>query len=163
MSYPIVVLGSLALEVAPMSAQALSVGLAARFVDGGFVWVTTAGDSGGYGTRAYDGATPLTAALPFVAVQQSLPQVSSRTEARTRLAHRCYVRVTVTGKASQQVRQEAQRVVDALDGKRVDATGWLTSPIELFNTRPLEVDRDVSSHPVFTVLEFEYTATLGGA
>lgn len=146
-----------------MSAQALAAGVGARFTAGGFVWVSTLGDPGGTGTRAYDGEAPATATLPFVAVQQSIPSVESRSEARTRLAHRCIIRVTVTGKAPQQVRQEAQKVIDALDGSWVSATGWLTSPIELFNTRPLDVDRDVSTHPVFTVLEFEYTATPGGA
>jgi hypothetical protein len=142
-----------------VSAQALAAGIGSLFTAGGFAWVSTAGDPGGTSTRAYDGEAPLTALLPFAAVQQSIPRVESRSEARTRLAHHCIVRVTVTGKVPQQVRQEAQKVIDALDGKRTPAIGWLVSPIELFNTRPLEVDRDVSTHPVFTVLEFEYTAT----
>jgi len=147
-----------------VSAQGLASGVGALLTAGGLVWVSTSGDPGGTGNRAYDGEAPSTAALPFVAVQQSIPNVWSRSMTRTRQAHRCVIRATVTGKASQQVRQVAQKVIDALDGKRPTAAGWLTSPVELFNTRPLDVDRDVTtSHPVYTVLEFEYTATPGGA
>jgi hypothetical protein len=163
-TYPAIVLGVMSVEVAPMSAQALSVGLAGRLVDGGFVWVTTGGDTGGTGTRAYDGQV-LGDPDHFVVVNQRIPDPSSRSEARTRLAHWCLVRATVTGVAAQQVRNTAQQVIDALEGKRVTASGWLTSPLELLNTREPVEDRDAGKlasgrYPMFAVLEFEYTATI---
>lgn len=131
---------------------------------GGFVWVSTAGDPGGTGVRAYDGqviGTP----DHFVRVDQRIPDPSSRSEARTRLAHWCLVRVTVTGVATGQVRNTAQAVIDALEGKWPTASGWLASPLELLNTREPVEDRDAGKlasgrYPMFAVLEFEYTATI---
>lgn len=147
-----------------MSAGALADGVGSLFTTGGFVWVSTAGDPGGEGTRAYDGQV-LDDPNHFVAVSQRIPDPSSRSEARRRLAHWCLVRATVTGVATGQVRDTAQEVIDALEGQRVSTPGWLTSPLELLNAREPVEDRDAGKlasgrYPMFAVLEFEYTATI---
>ena len=135
----------------------------------GFVVVGAEGDPGGAGLRAFDGQTigDADGVLPpaFIVVNQSIPDVWSRSLGRSRQAHRCLIRVTVTAGTAEGVRTVAQDVVDGLEGARPVTAGWSVSPIELFNTRPPEPDRDVDPghggrYPMFSVLEFEYTATL---
>jgi hypothetical protein len=131
----------------------------------GFVVVGAEGDPGGAGLRAFDGQVPDVAPPAFVVVRQTIPDVWSRSLARSRQAHRCLVRVTVTAGTAEGVRSVAQTVVDGLEGRRPVAAGWSVSPIELLNTRAPEEDRDADPghggrYPMFAVLEFEYTATL---
>lgn len=139
--------------------------------DAGFVVVGADGDPSpaSPGLRAFDGQAigDSQGVLPpaFLVVNQTLPNVSSRSMGRSRLAHRCVVRVTVTSGTAQGVREIAQDVIDGLEGRRPVAAGWSTSPLELFNTRAPDEDRDVDPghggrYPMFSVLEFEYTATL---
>lgn len=149
------------------SAQDLAAGVAALFIRAGFVWVSTAGDPGGDGVRAFDSQV-LGTPTHFVRVEQALPDVESRSLARTRHAHWCMVRATVTGVATEQVRKTSQLVFDALEGARPVAAGWLTSPIAELNTREPIEDRDAGTtaagrYPVYATLEFEYTATLAAA
>jgi hypothetical protein len=137
--------------------------------DAGFVVVGAGGDPGGAGLRAFDGQAigDADGVLPpaFIVVRQTIPDVWSRSLARSRQAHRCLVRVTVTAGTAEGVRSVAQTVVDGLEGRRPVAAGWSVSPIELLNTRAPEEDRDADPghggrYPMFAVLEFEYTATL---
>lgn len=155
-----------------MSAQALATGVLALFTAGGFVVVSSAGDPGATPTkvRAYDGQVvkadnATSSPVTFVVVNQQIPNVTTRSLARTRQAHTCRVRVTCTAPTAGGVRSRAQETIDALEGRRPTATGWSTSPLALVNARePLE-DREVAPatggrYPMFAVLEFEYTATL---
>ena len=146
-----------------MTAQSLAAAVGALFTASGFVWVSTAGDPGGGGVRAYDGQV-LGSPAVFVRVGQTLPKVTSRSLARTRQAHWCLVRCTVTGRAAEEVRVIAQDVIDALEGARPAAAGWQTTPLALLNTREPTEDRDVAATngrwPMFGVVELEYTATL---
>jgi hypothetical protein len=146
-----------------VSAQSLAVAVGALLTSGGFVWVSTAGDPGGSGVRAYDGQVLGTPDV-FVRVDQRIPDPGERSLARTRLGHWCMVRVTCTGRATAQVRGLVQDVVDALEGQRPTAASWSTSPLALLNTREPIEDRDVAATngrwPIYAVVEFEYTATL---
>lgn len=156
-----------------MSAQVLAGGVLGLFTAGGFLVVSSAGDPGtapASKIRAYDGqvvkATGAAAApVTFVAVNQQIPNVTSRSLARTRQAHACRVRVTCTAPTAGGVRMRAQETIDALEGKRPTAAGWSTSPLALINAREPVEDREVAAptggrYPMFAVLEFEYTATL---
>lgn len=148
-----------------MSAQGLATAVLDLVDDAGFVVVGAGGDPGGAGLRAFDGQVPGTAPAAFVVVNQTLPDVWSRSMGRSRQAHRCLVRVTVTAGTAQGVRSIAQTVVDGLEGRRPVATGWSSSPLELLNTRAPTEDRDVDPgsggrYPMFSVLEFVFTATL---
>lgn len=148
-----------------MTAQGLAASVLDLVDDAGFVVVGPAGDPGGVGLRAFDGQVPGTAPPAFVVVAQRLPDVASRSLGRSRQAHRCLVRVTVTAGTAQGVRQIAQDVIDGLEGRRPDAAGWSVTGLELINTREPTEDRDVDPghggrYPMFSVLEFEYTATL---
>lgn len=156
-----------------MTAQGLAAAVNALFVAGGFPPVRGAADptppADGV-VRVFDGQVPGTAPVAFVVVDHGVPKVAERSEGRSRLAHRCYALVTVTAATAQGVRTIAQQVIDALEGKRAVADSWDTTAIEHFNSlnngRPVE-DRDVQAangrYPMFTKLEFDYTATLAGA
>lgn len=136
--------------------------------EAGFVVVGAAGDplpGDVTSLRAFDGQVPGTAPLAFIVVNQHIPDVVSRSLGRSRQAHRCLVRVTVTAGTAQGVREIAQDVIDGLEGSRPLTTGWSVTALELLNTREPTEDRDVDPghggrYPMFTVLEFEYTATL---
>ena len=150
-----------------MTADGLAAAVNALFVAGGFPPVVGASSPvpPADGTvRVFDGQVPGTAPVAFVVVNHRIPNVVSRSEGRSRLAHRCYAIVTVTAPAAQGVRMIAQQVVDALDGARPVADGWSVSPVVLFNTRDVIEDRDVQAangrYPMFAKLEFEYVATL---
>lgn len=155
-----------------MSAQALATGVLGLFTAGGFVVVSSAGDPGLTPTkpRAFDGQVvkadnAAAAPVTFVVVNQQIPNVTSRSLARTRQAHTCRVRVTCTAPTAGGVRNRAQETVDALEGRRPTATGWATGPLVLVNAREPQEDREVAAptggrYPMFAVLEFEYTATL---
>ena len=148
-----------------MSAQGLASAVLDLVDDAGFVVVGAAGDPGGAGLRAFDGQVPGSAPAAFVVVNQTIPDVWSRSLGRSRQAHRCLVRVTVTAGTAEGVRQVAEDVIDGLEGRRPVTPGWSVSPIELLNTRAPVEDRDVDPgsggrYPMFSVLEFVYTATL---
>lgn len=135
--------------------------------DAGFVVVGAGGEPNpaAPGLRAFDGQVPGTAPAAFIVVNQTIPDVWSRSLGRSRQAHRCLVRVTVTAGTAEGVRLVAQDVVDGLEGRRPVTPGWSVSPIELLNTRAPAEDRDVDPgsggrYPMFSVLEFVYTATL---
>ncbi len=149
-----------------MTAQALAAGVNTILAGAGFP-VVGAGDPAPPPddvVRVYDGQVPGTAPAAFVVVTHQLPDVVQRSEGRSRLAHRCYVLVTVTAPTAQGVRTAAQRVIDALEGARPVAAGWLTTPLAVFNTRPPVEDRDVQPaggrYPMYAKVEIDYTATL---
>lgn len=156
-----------------MTAQALASGVLALFTAGGFLVVSSAGDPGtapATTVRAFDGQVvradnAASSPVTFVVVNQQIPNVTSRSLARTRQAHLCRVRVTCTAPTAGGVRKRAQEAIDALEGKRPTATGWSTGPVALVNAREPVEDREVAAptggrYPMFAVLEFEYTATL---
>lgn len=150
-----------------MSAQALAAAVNALFVAGGFPPVVGASSPTppADGTvRVFEGQVPGTAPVAFVVANHRIPNVVSRSEGRSRLAHRCYALVTVTAATAEGVRVIAQRVIDALEGARPVADGWSAAPLALLNAREPVEDRDVQAangrYPMFAKLEFDYTATL---
>lgn len=150
-----------------MSAQSLAVAVNALFVAGGFPPVVGAlsPTPPADGTvRVFDGQVPGTAPVAFAVVNHRIPNVVSRSEGRSRLAHRCYALVTVTAATAQGVREISQDVIDALEGGHPVADGWSTTPLALLNAREPVEDRDVQAangrYPMFAKLEFDYTATL---
>jgi hypothetical protein len=150
-----------------VSAQGLAAAVNALFVTGGFPSVVGASSPTppADGTvRVFDGQVPGTAPVAFVVVNHRIPNVVSRSEGRSRLAHRCYALVTVTAATAEGARVIAQRVIDALEGGRPVADGWSTTPLALLNAREPVEDRDVQAangrFPMFAKIEFDYTATL---
>lgn len=102
--------------------------------------------------------------FPWTVARVQIPDTRSRTLAHTRLGQRVRVKVTIAGIT----RTSVLAIVDNLDphiqGARPIAEGWSTSPLDLVNAREIDDDESLTlttanRHPVFTVLEYELTAT----
>lgn len=114
----------------------------------------------------YDGqvasAAGVVPAPPWLYVTMSLPSISERSQARTGVLYMCRVRVLVYAGTAPGVRIVADKV--QVEGLRPVAVGWLTTPLELENTRDPVEDLDVTitttgKHPMYGVLEYLFTAS----
>lgn len=102
--------------------------------------------------------------FPWTVARVQIPDTRTRALAGARHAQRVRVTVTIAGMTYTSVRVIANRLDPVLDGARPSAVGWSTSPLRLVNVRPLGEDDSMTlttanRHPVFTVLEYELTAT----
>ena len=102
--------------------------------------------------------------FPWTVARVQIPNTQSRSLARTRLARRVRVNVTVAGITYASVRVVCNNLDPRLQGARPSAAGWSTSPLDLVNAREIAEDESMTlttanRHPLFTVLEYELTAT----
>ncbi|MCM1011901.1 hypothetical protein [Brevibacterium sp. XM4083] len=102
--------------------------------------------------------------FPWTVARVQIPNTRSRSLARTRLGQRVRVKVTVAGITYTSVRTIVANLDPHIQGARPIAEGWSTSPLDLVNAREIAEDDSMTlttanRHPVFTVLEYELTAT----
>lgn len=102
--------------------------------------------------------------FPWTVARVQLPDTRSRALAGTRHAQRVRVSVTVAGVTFTSVRVIVDKLDPRLEGARATAKGWATSPLRRLNVRDITEDDSMTlttanRHPVFTVLEYELTAT----
>lgn len=96
------------------------------------------------GFTVYTGKVPSSPSYPHVVVRTSFPTVSVRSMARTASAKALRSRTTVVGLKPDSVWIIAQKLSDALEGKRPAVTGWNLGAIESVpNEQPIYHDRDV--------------------
>lgn len=96
------------------------------------------------GFTVHKGAVPKTVVYPYVLVLTNFPTVSERSMARTASARALRSRTVVVGLTPASVRIIAQKLSDALEGKRPTIAGWNLGAIESVpNEQPIYHDRDV--------------------
>lgn len=115
------------------------------------------------GVPVFEGRATATTGAWFV-VDQRLPRVVERSEAATPQAHRCMMRVRIVNQTANGCRILANHAIDALEGARPVAPGWMASPLRGFNEREPIPDVEVTVPStnltyMVAVLEFEFTAT----
>lgn len=96
------------------------------------------------GFTVYKGKVSSSPTYPHVLVLTNFPTVSERSMARTASARALRSRTLVVGLTPASVRIIAQKLTDALEGKRPSVDGWTLGAIESVpNEQPIYHDRDV--------------------
>jgi len=96
------------------------------------------------GVTVYKDRVPSTPSFPYVFVTTNFPTVSHRSAARTVHARALRSRTQIVGLTAASVRIIAQKLTDALEGKRPAVAGWVLGAIEsVSNDQPLLPDTDV--------------------
>lgn len=111
----------------------------------------------------FDGAVPANTPPPWVFVLVDLPVPVERSLGRTSLAHRCVVRVRISGTSTASVRVIADKVLPALENVRPVAAGWQTSGLELQGDPRTDPDYDVTltvmnTRPVTSYTDWAFMA-----
>jgi hypothetical protein len=97
------------------------------------------------GVTVYKDKVPSTPTFPYVFVVTNFPTVAERSAARSVLARVLKSRTIVVGRTGASVRIVAQKLTDALEGKRPDVPDWVLGSIEsVGNDQPLQPDTDVT-------------------
>ena len=97
------------------------------------------------GVTVYKDKVPSTPSFPYVFVVTNFPTVAQRSVARSVQARVLKSRTQVVGLTGASVRIVAQKLTDALEGKRPDVPGWVLGAIEAVpNEQPLQPDTDVT-------------------
>lgn len=97
------------------------------------------------GFTVYKDRVPATPTFPYVFVVTNFPTVGERSNARTVHARLLKSRTSVVGLTAASVRIIAQKLTDALEGKRPAVSGWLLGAIECVpNDQPIQPDLDVT-------------------
>lgn len=104
-----------------------------------------------------------TVAPPWGIQSHHLPAVVERGASSVALSRLGEVRLTVATPHEQSSRAWLERAVDALEGARITAPGWRTSPLRQVGTIRVYPDRDATltatnSHLIVGAVAFEYTA-----
>lgn len=113
----------------------------------------------------YRGTVPALPTFPYVLVMASVPDALERSQARRKLLTGARVRCTVVGLSMDSVSIIAARVVEAMDGARINPPGWVTGSVEnVPNAQWITEDTDVTDptskkHPLYAVLDFLVTAS----
>lgn len=96
------------------------------------------------GFTVYRDKVPASPSFPYVFVLTNFPMVAGRAVNRRAQLHHLRSRTTVVGLTSKSVRIIAQKLSDALEGKRPTVAGWVLGAIESVpNEQPIQPDRDV--------------------
>lgn len=103
-------------------------------------------------------------AFPWTVARVQIPNTLSRSMAGTRHAQRVRITVTIAGITFASVRVIVNKLDLVLEGARPTAVGWSLSPVRMLNARDIVEDETITlttanRHPVYTVLEYELTAT----
>lgn len=115
------------------------------------------------GVTVYKDKVPSTPSFPYVFVVTNFPTVAERSNARSVLARVLKSRTQVVGLTGASVRIVAQKLTDALEGKRPDVPGWVLGSIEsVANEQPLLPDEDVTingQHPLYQPFDWILTGS----
>ncbi len=97
------------------------------------------------GFTVYKDRVPANPTFPYVLVITNFPTVAERSMARSVAARVLKSRTIVVGLSGASVRIIAQKLADALEGKRPAVTGWVLGSIESVpNDQPIQPDLDVT-------------------
>lgn len=116
-------------------------------------------------TAVYIDKVPASPTFPYVFVVTNFPTVSERSMARSAAARQLRSRTQVVGLTGASVRIIAQKLSNALEGKRPVVAGWVLGSIESVpNEQPLQPDDDVtipgtSDHPLYQPFDWILTGS----
>lgn len=115
------------------------------------------------GVTVYKDKVPSTPSFPYVFVLTNFPTVAGRSQARSAQFKHLRSRTLVVGLTGASVRIVAQKVSDALEGKRPVVPGWALGAIESVpNDQPLLPDNDVTvnnQHPLYQPFDWILTGS----
>ena len=115
------------------------------------------------GVTVYKDKVPALPSHPYVFVVTNFPTVAERSAARSVLARVLKSRTIAVGLTAASVRIVAQKLTDALEGKRPDVPGWVLGSIEsVGNDQPLQPDTDVTingQHPLYQPFDWILTGS----
>lgn len=97
------------------------------------------------GFTVYKDKVPANPTFPYVLVLTNFPTVAERSLARSVAARALRSRTSIVGLTAGSVRIIAQKLTDALEGKRPTVAGWVLGAIESIpNDQPIQPDLDVT-------------------
>ena len=97
------------------------------------------------GVTVYRDKVPASPSFPYVFVLTNFPSVAGRAVSRRAQFHHLRSRTTVVGVTGASVRIVAQKLSNALEGKRPAVAGWNLGAIEAVpNEQPIMPDTDVT-------------------
>lgn len=97
------------------------------------------------GFTVYKDRVPSNPSFPYVLVTTNFPTVAERSLARSAMVRVLRSRTTVVGLSATSVRVVAQKLSDALEGRRPVVPGWVLGSIESVpNDQPIQPDLDVT-------------------
>jgi len=117
------------------------------------------------GVTVYKDKVPSSPSFPYVYVLTNFPTVADRSQARTVSSRHLRSRTVVVGLTAASVRIIAQKLSNALEGKRPTVAGWLLGSIESVpNEQPIQADEDVtiagsSDHPLYQPFDWILTGS----
>jgi len=115
------------------------------------------------GVTVYKDRVPSMPSFPYVFVVTNFPTVAERSLARSVSARVLRSRTLVVGESAASVRIIAQKLSDALEGKRPEVPGWVLGAIEsVGNDQPLLPDEDVTingQHPLYQPFDWVLTGS----
>ena len=117
------------------------------------------------GFTVYKDRVPASPSLPYVFVLSSFPAASDRAVSRLVLSRNLRVRTVVTGATAASVRIVAQKLSDALEGRRPTVAGWVLGAIESVpNEQPIQPDFEVTipgtaEHPLYQPFDWILTGS----
>ena len=115
------------------------------------------------GVTVYRDRVPSTPSFPYVFVTTNFPTAADRSQARTVHSRQLRSRTQVVGLTGGSVRIIAQKLTDALEGKRPVVAGWVLGAIESVpNEQPLLPDNDVTingQHPLYQPFDWILTGS----
>ena len=113
----------------------------------------------------YTDKVPASPSLPYVFLLTSFPVVGGRSATRRVQFRHLRARTVVVGLTAGSVRIGAQKLTQALEGKRLTVPGWTLGAIESEpNNQPIQPDNDViipgtSDHPLYQPFDWILTGS----
>ena len=114
------------------------------------------------GVTKYDGQAPSGAAMPYLVVNQSVPDIDSRSEASTPHGRVGQVLLTVAGATEDAVLGRLDVILPAFEGARPVVAGWNVSPLRQVGLVRVYPDSTVTlpgGFPMVGKATFEYAVT----
>lgn len=117
------------------------------------------------GVTVYRDKVPAGPSFPYVFVLTNFPAVAGRAVNRRAQFHHLRSRTTVVGVTGASVRIIAQKLSDALEGKRPTVAGWVLGAIESVpNEQPIQPDTDVTipganQNPLYQTFDWVLTGS----
>lgn len=117
------------------------------------------------GFTVYKDKVPASPTFPYVFVITNFPTISERSLTRSASARVLRSRTSVVGLTAMSVRIIAQKLSDALEGKRPTVAGWVLGAIESIpNDQPMQPDLDVtipgtSENPIYQPFDWILTGS----
>jgi len=127
--------------------------------------LATAFESALTGFTVYKDKVPASPSFPYVFVLTNFPTVGERSMARRAQVRHLRARTVVVGLSGASVRIIAQKLTDALDGRRLMVAGWSLGAVESIpNEQPIQPDTDVtipgtSEHPLYQPFDWILTGS----